>query len=84
MEKKIKKPFLYRIGIDDLSFLGRLKSLTLPLSSKGLFDSIHELAHYEFTAFIYSLYIVYKYIYRLYHSCLCYNTAKRNGSNEIR
>ena len=32
-------------------FLGRLKSVTLPLSLKGPFDSIHELAHYEFTAF---------------------------------
>ena len=41
---------LYRIGLEPMTyayFLGRLKSVTLP----GPFDSIHELAHYEFTAF---------------------------------
>lgn len=61
-------------------FLGRLKSVTLP--SKGPFDSIHELAHYEFTAYrnIYLFIILYNNI--VYHSCLCYNTAKLNGSNE--
>lgn len=44
------KKALYRIGIDDFSLFLRafkVKSVTLPLSVLGPFDSIHELAHYE-------------------------------------